>query len=136
MQLSSNNLYNIFHGVSVWEMVTAYLLKHVEKHGQVPSYQQGWRLHTPKPDNSSFNALKTVCSQERLRDQTQWYIWDGQKKGAVKNLSTSSHKTGCLMEVRSAQLLHSLDGTKHHPFVTAGRRTVPNLNISTLTSAA
>ena len=24
------------------------------------------------------------------------------------------------MEVRGAQLLHSLDGTKHHPFVTPG----------------
>ena len=30
-------------------------------------------------------------------------------------LGTSSHKGLRSMEVRNAQLLHSLDGTKHHP---------------------
>ena len=35
--------------------------------------------------------------------------------------ATSSHKTGCLLEDSGAQLLHSLDGTKNHPFVTPGR---------------
>ena len=38
------------------------------------------------------------------------------------NIPTSSHKTGCLMEVR-VPIIHSLrdPGTKHHPFVTPGK---------------
>ena len=39
--------------------------------------------------------------------------------------SSSSHKGVRSMEVRGAQLLHSLDGTKHHPFVTPGIRLFP-----------
>ena len=31
-----------------------------------------------------------------------------------KCLLTRGHKTGCLLELRGAQNIHSLDGTKHH----------------------
>ena len=62
---------------------------------------------------SYLTSKKEVCGLTRFGSQ--------QIPGNAKNGDpTSSHKGVPNLEGRGAQLLHSLDGTKSHPFVTAG----------------
>ena len=61
-------------------------------------------------DQGRWEAFDPSMRGPRLSPQP----FDPGKKKSYK-VSQPAVTKGCLMEVKGAQLLHSLDGTKHHP---------------------